>query len=162
MTRLVTGTYHDEKKAADAIQELIGEGVPLDELSVVIADAGSQRDVPIVHETAEGRAVVAGTAIGAVVGGVGAVLVTTGVLAAPGIGLLAAGPVLAILRGAIAGAFIGDLIGVHAGLAFWKKEAEIHEGDLRDGAALIAVHSDDLHDAARAVFERTGADRISG
>jgi hypothetical protein len=162
MTQVVTGTFHDEEKAAQALQALINEGVPLDELSVVVADERGEHDVPIEEKRPVLKSTLAGTALGAALGGVGAVLVATGVLAAPGIGLVAAGPVLAILRGVATGAFFGELVGLHAGLGFWKEEADLHGEDLKKGAALLVVHSDDLHDAARAVFERVGADRITG
>lgn len=80
---------------------------------------------------------------------------------AAGLGLLAAGPVVVALKGIITGAGIGEASGALLGLDFWKDEADLHEEDLQKGAALIAVHSDDLHETARAVFAETAADRIS-
>lgn len=160
--KVVTAAYHDEKSASKAIHELTDAGVPIDEISVVVSGEEGEHEVRLREKSTVVRGALTGGAIGAALGGVGAALAATGVIAGPGILLYGAGPVLATLRGVVAGGGFGYGLGVLESLEFWKDEADLHGEDLEKGAALIAVHSGDLHDTARAVFERTGADRITG
>lgn len=160
--QVMTGVYHDEDRAAEAIEELVQAGVPLDEVSVLVSDEAGSREVPVQEKDSVVKGAVVGGAVGSVLGGLGAALATTGVVTGPGALLLGAGPVLGMVRGVVSGGGFGYGIGVLAGLDFWKDEADFHGADLEKGAAIITVHSDDLHDTARGVFERTGADRISG
>jgi hypothetical protein len=159
--KVVTGTFHDQKKAAKAVEALVDASIPIEDVSVVVRDSSGEHDVPLEEKTRAGKGAVIGGAIGAALGAVGATLVVTGAVAAPGIGLLAAGPVLAIIRGLVAGLALGEPIGLLAGLDFWKERADLHAEDLKNGAALIAVHSDALHEKAKAILERAGADRVT-
>lgn len=160
--KVVTAAYHDEESAAEAIQELTNAGVPVDEISVVVSGEEGEHEVSLMEKPTVMRGAVAGGAIGAALGGLGAVLAATGVITGPGILLYGAGPVLATIRGIVAGGGFGYGLGVLESLEFWKDEADLHGEDLKKGAALVVVHSDDLHDTARAVFERTGATRVTG
>lgn len=163
MTQIVTAVFHDEAKVANAIHGLVERSVPLDEVSVVVHDRQGEHEVPIHEEMGATRGALRGGTIGAVLGGVGAALSAAGVVvAAPVTGMLAAGPALAILQGLVAGAGIGEAVGALVTLGDWEDEADLHAEDLKRGAALVAVHSDDLHDVARDVFEEAGADAISG
>lgn len=160
---VVTGTYHDEEKASEAIEELVDVGIPLDQISVIVTDeTGDETEVPIMEEPQVMKGAAAGGAIGAALGGLGATLVATGVFAGPGLGVLAAGPVLSIIQGTVGGGAFGYGLGTLTGLGLWKEEADLHEADLENGAALIVVHSDEFREKAREVFQRTGADRIAG
>jgi len=62
----------------------------------------------------------------------------------------------------VGGAALGHGFGALSGLEFWTEDFELHEADLRRGAVLVAVHSDDLHDVARRLFAEAGADRVTG
>jgi hypothetical protein len=160
--KTVTGSFHDEELAAKAIEGLVEAGVPVDEISVVVMDAGGAHEVPIQETTPVLKGGIAGGALGGVLGGVGAVLAATGVVVGPGAILLASGPVLAAIQGVVGGAGLGYGVGVLASLDYWKDEADLHAEDLEKGAALITVHSDDLHDVAREILRESGATRTSG
>lgn len=160
--KTVTASFHDEERASRAIEGLVEAGVPVDEISVVLMDASGAHEVPIHETTPVVKGAVAGGAIGGVLGGLGAVLAATGVVMGPGAILLASGPVLAAIQGVVGGAGLGYGIGVLASLDQWKDEADLHAEDLEKGAALITVHSDELHDVAREILRESGAERISG
>jgi hypothetical protein len=76
----------------------------------------------------------AGTIAGASAG------LATVALAGSGFELLAAGPILSALQGMRAGAAPGGLVGVLAGLGYWKAEADIPAAALEKGAILVGVH----------------------
>jgi outer membrane lipoprotein SlyB len=88
------------------------------------------------------------------------VLVALGTLTIPGAGpFLAAGPVLAALSGAAAGATLGGIAGALVGMGIPEIVAKRYEGKISGGNLLIAVHVDnkDTHDIALSIMQRGGA-----
>ncbi|MEZ4417704.1 MAG: general stress protein [Gemmatimonadota bacterium] len=160
MSRTAVGIYHDPAAASEAIHALVDAGVPVDEISVVMQEAAGTHDVPVEDHTKGTRGAVLGGAIGAALGAVGGVLVSTGVIAAPGLALLAAGPLTAAFKGAWVGGAFGEVSGLLEGLGRLESDVDLSQEDLVNGAALIAIHSDDLHDVAMNVLTRTGAERL--
>ena len=68
----------------------------------------------------------------------------------PGLGALAAGPVIAALAGAGVGGAAGGLIGSLVGAGFTETEAKLIEGELKDGNIVIGVLDDDVTRVSRA------------
>lgn len=94
-------------------------------------------------------------------GGLGLTLVATGVIAAPGLAVLATGPLLAALKGAVAGAAVGLEVGALAGLGFWEDETHIHAEALKKGGIVVALPAE--HERAaevREIFREAGADVV--
>ena len=78
------------------------------------------------------------------IGGTIGLLAGIGALAIPGVGpLIAAGPLMAALSGAAAGATVGGVAGALVGLGIPEIEAKTYEGKIRGGNILIAVHTED-------------------
>jgi hypothetical protein len=160
---LVTGIYADAEKANRAVEELIEAEFDADDISVVVAEKSGEHQFPVEHDTGVAEGVTIGGALGAALGAVGATLVATGVLAAPGLRVLATGPLLAALRGAVAGLGAAGLVGALAGLGFWKEEAHLTAKDIRGGAVLVGVHAEGARlEKAREVFRRSGASPVRG
>jgi uncharacterized membrane protein len=133
-------------------------------ISVVLSDvAPSQALQPVEdNKSAEGAAIGAGT--GGVIGGVLGWLAGIGALALPGIGpLLAAGPIVAAISGVAVGGTVGGLAGGLTGLGFSDDEVNRYLGRIKEGHALVAVHSDDAAELERArdLFTRFGAEIIT-
>ncbi len=74
-----------------------------------------------------------------------AVIAATAVIAVPGVGVVAAGPLAAALAGAGAGALTGGLIGALVGLGMPEDRARLDdEGLKRDGMVMgVARRSDE-------------------
>src|SRR6266850_2097282 len=92
------------------------------------------------------------------------VLAGVGMLALPGIGpLLAAGPIVAALSGAAVGGTVGGLAGGLTGLGFSDDEVNRYLGRIKEGHALVAVHSDDPAELERArdLFARNGGEILT-
>jgi hypothetical protein len=152
----VAGIFEDEDRVQEAIRLLLERHIDTSQISVLVSEHGERHEVPIVHRTGIGR----GAAIGAVVGtllGVG--LVSTGVLAP--LGLVGAGPVLALLQGAAAGAATGSFAGALAGMGFWEDEADLHAEALERGAVWVGVHTEGPADAAEAALREAGARHVA-
>ena len=133
-------------------------------ISVVLPDvAPSQALQPVEdNKSAEGAAIGAGT--GGVIGGVLGWLVGVGALTLPGIGpLLAAGPIVAALSGAAVGGTVGGVAGGLTGLGFSDDEVNRYLGRIKEGHALVAVHSDDSAELERArdLFVRFGGEIVT-
>jgi hypothetical protein len=163
MTHHVTGIFSDPKAAEQAVHELIENHFSAEEISVVVSDREGTHEEEIEHDTGIAEGATGGAALGGLLGALGATLVATGVVVAPGLALLAAGPLVAILKGAVAGAAVGLEVGALAGLGFWKDEAHVHAEALGEGGVVVAVPAEHEHaEHARKVFIEAGADAVRG
>ena len=159
----VTGIFTDSQAAERAVQELIENHFNPEEISIVVTDREGAHEEPVEHDTGVAEGAVTGVALGGLVGALGATLVATGVVVAPGLVVFATGPLLAALKGAVAGAAVGLEVGALAGLGFWKDEAHIHSEALEKGGIVVAVPAEHEHaEHARKVFTEAGADEVRG
>src|SRR5690606_29908945 len=118
--KVTTGVFHEADKVTAAVRSLLGRSVPADQISVVVLDpGGAHHDVPVDGEAGTLKGAAIGGSVGGALGALGVALATTGAVAAPGVGLLAAGPVLAALRCAMVGAVAGVPLGGVIGMGRW-------------------------------------------
>jgi hypothetical protein len=163
MAHHVTGIFSDAKAAEQAVRVLIETHFDPEEISIVVSDREGAHEEKVGHQTGVTRGAVAGAALGGVLGALGATLMATGVVAAPGLAVFATGPLLAALRGAVAGAAAGLGAGGLAGLGFWKDEAHIHADALKKGGIIVAVPAEHEHaEHARTAFRKARADEVRG
>jgi hypothetical protein len=154
-----------DRAQAEGIVNALREGnFPNTGISVVLSDvAPSQALQPIEdNKSAEGAAIGAGT--GGAIGGILGWLAGIGALAIPGFGpLLAAGPIVAAISGVAVGGTVGGLAGGLTGLGFSDDEVNRYLGRIKEGHALVAVHSDDAAELERAkeLFLRSGGEIIA-
>lgn len=160
----VTGIFSDPQSAERAVRDLIETHFSSDEISIVVADREGMHDEPVEHDTGIAEGATGGAALGGALGALGATLVATGIIVVePELAVFAAGPLLAALRGAVAGAAVGLEVGALAGLGFWKDEAHIHAEALEKGGVIVAVPAEHHHaEEARKVFTEAGADEVCG
>jgi hypothetical protein len=159
----VTGIFSDPERAELAVRKLIETHFASDEISIVVADRDGSHEEVVEHDTGVAEGATGGVALGGVLGALGATLIATGVVAAPGMSVFAVGPLLAALKGSVAGAAVGLEVGALAGLGFWTDEAHIHAAALKKGGIVVAVPADHHHaDEARKVFVESGADAVQG
>ena len=162
MSKAVTAVYKDRDSARLAIDRLLEAGFSRDDISALTADAslpGRQFGVDTKTKAPEGAAV--GAATGGVLGAAAATLVAIGAIAIPGLGLVAAGPVVAALAGAGAGGAAGGIIGAIAGLGVPEHEAKMFADEIRSGGVLVGVNAhDDRVDLAKKCLEVSGAQNV--
>jgi uncharacterized membrane protein len=150
MKHTVTATFKTYTAAQHALLSLEANAFTEEQISVVVADKsnGKSFNIEEASKVPEGAAV--GGVAGGVIGAIAAGLTTVGSLVVPGVGLLAVGPVVAALAGGAVGASAGGLVGALIGLGIPEHEAKRYEGELKNGAILVAVEAED-HDRAKLV-----------
>lgn len=153
MDKTVVGLYDELAQAREVVQELVDAGFDRNRISLV-ANASEREyerffdregryrtDLEVGPERTDAGE---GAGIGAIIGGLGGVLMGFGLLAIPGVGpALAAGPILAGILGAGAGAVVGGLVGalVRSGV---PEEAAGHYAEaVRRGGSLVSIVTDE-------------------
>jgi hypothetical protein len=160
---VVFGLFPDRVMLENAIDNLRSNGFREHDISALLPDAGSTREVAHEKHTKAPEGALAGATAGGAVGGTLGLLVGIGALAIPGLGpFIAAGPIMATLAGAGVGGAVGTLTGALVGLGIPEYEAKRYESMLNKGGALLSVHADDNVWAKRAreVLDRCGAKDI--
>jgi hypothetical protein len=153
--RSVFGIYASADQAEGAVNALIDDGFPSQDVSVLMPDQLSTHEFAHHKDTKAPEGATAGATAGGVVGGTLGVLIGLGALAVPGIGpLLAAGPIVAGLAGLGAGG---------AGMGIPEYEARRYEGRVKDGGILLSVHCETPGEILRAreILTSTGATDIA-
>jgi hypothetical protein len=157
---VVFGLFDTRVELEAAIDGLRTEGFRESDISALLPDAQSTKEVAHEKHTKAPEGALVGAATGGVLGGTLGLLVGIGALAIPGLGpFIAAGPIMATLAGAGAGGAVGTLTGTLVGLGIPEYEAKRYESFLNKGGALLAVHADDKEWATRAqtTLKRYGA-----
>jgi uncharacterized membrane protein len=148
--KTVVGLFENYTDADRAVSELNSRGFTRNEISVAARDS-AMRD-RVVGTAGEERAVAesagAGAVGGAVVGGLGGLLVGLGALAIPGVGpVIAAGTLATALGSTAAGAGIGaaagGLIGALVGLGIPEDDAHFYAEGVKRGGVLVTVQASD-------------------
>ncbi len=132
IVQMVIGVFENEEKAQRALKALKAEGL-------------AEGDVSLAHDEEDGMmsssddGVGTGVLAGGAIGGIGGFLISAGMLALPGIGLLAAStPIMGAIGGALAG-------GVAGGLIDWgisPSDSENYENHVTAGRPLIFVSAE--------------------
>ncbi len=163
MAKDITAVYKDSAAAGLAIARLQDAGISQDDISVLMAETTRGREFTVDTENKAPEGAAVGGLAGGVLGGITATLVAIGVVAAPGVGLVAAGPLLAALAGIGAGGATGGLAGGLLGMGVPEHEVTLLSEQISEGAVLVGAHvHDDRRDATKQIFEDTGGQGIRG
>ena len=153
---MVTSVFRNPLDAQSAHDRVSMLGYTRDEVNVLMADSTRAKYFPHREESAEktGNQGLEGTAVGGAVGtAVGATLAAVAAIGSsimiPGLGLIIAGPITALLAGAGAGALAGGLVGGLIGLGIPESNAKAYEQALREGGVVLGVHPHSTDDAAK-------------
>jgi len=160
MTQMILGMFEDASTANKAMDELRDGGYEDESIGVIAAESAVGEDVDVEQRTrvAEGAAIGAGAGGAATALAVG--LTSVGAVATGGVGLVAAGPLVAALAGAGAGAAGGGLLGTLVGLGLREEEAKVVDEEVEDGAIVIAVEPIAGKAHPESVFTKAGAKRV--
>jgi hypothetical protein len=162
MAHLVTGIFPNRASAELAVDQLVASGYARDDISVLMSDATRGREFGITEDSKAPEGAAAGAALGGVLGAIAAGLISVGIIAIPGIGLVAAGPIIAALAGAGAGGAAGGLLGALVGAGIPEHEAQLFDEELKKGGILVGVYAhDDRVDAAKEIYRTAGAESVS-
>jgi hypothetical protein len=152
---MVVGFFDSWDKADRAVRNLIADGAPSDQISVVTLESTRGGGGAAAERSADPHGAEGGATAGAVLGGAAGIALGLGALAIPGVGpLLAAGPLIAALAGgavgAAAGGVAGGLLGALVDAGVPKDRAERYVEGVRKGGVLVTLRAIDLSSAPRA------------
>jgi hypothetical protein len=160
----VFGIYKTRTSAEKAVDNLISAGFPSSDVSVLLPDVGTSKDLAHEKNTKAPEGATAGVAAGGAAGGTLGLLVGIGALAIPGLGpFIAAGPIVAALAGLGVGGAVGGMVGALAGMGIPEYEAKLYEGHVKEGGILLSVHCDRSEEVSRAkdILTHSGATDIA-
>src|SRR5579883_1232267 len=160
----VFGIYKTISHAEQAVDRIAAAGFSSNDISVLLPDNQSSKEFAHEKNTKAPEGTTTGVAAGGAIGGTLGLLAGIGALAIPGIGpFIAAGPIMGLLAGMGTGGAIGGIAGALIGMGIPEYEAKRYEGRVKNGGALLSVHSDasDWTKRAKEILERTGAQDIS-
>lgn len=161
-SNLITAVFASSDRAAQAIDALTQGGVPREDISIVAAEGTKVEAFGIQKQSKAGQGAAIGGGLGGAVGALVAGFTTVGALAATGIGVIAAGPIVAALAGAGAGAAAGGVLGGLIGLGIPEHEVKYYQDALHKGSVLVGVKAGDSNRAfVESTFDRFGAERGS-
>ena len=137
----MTGLFDKPEHAEKAYHSLRERGYEDKDIDVMMSD--KTRDSHFKNSDTElGNKAMEGAGTGSAIGGVlGAVVGLVAAVALPGIGLglVAAGPVLASLAGAGAGGLTGGLLGALVGAGIPEEHAKHYEQGIKNGGVVIGA-----------------------
>jgi hypothetical protein len=160
----VFGIYRSTAAAEQAAASLVSAGFRNDDISVLVPDQNSTRELGTEKASKAPEGAATGAAAGGALGGTLGLLAGIGALAIPGLGpFIAAGPIVGALAGLGAGGAVGGFAGALVGLGIPEYEAKRYEGRVKEGGVLLSVHTgtSERVKAAKDILERTGAEDIS-
>jgi len=176
MSKTVVGVFGSKERAERAIDELKNFGIRRDEISVVTRDeareherhrgeggqtqtrSGGAGSDDLVDINYGGQDVGSGVTWGGGLGGLAGILAGAGALAVPGIGpVLAAGPLAAVLSGAVTGGIAGGLLDYGVP----EERGQEYERRIREGDVLAVVRTgDDRADRVADIMRRNGGEDV--
>ena len=160
MIKTMVGSFDNADDADRATRELRSLGFADADINLVVSNVSqgdAETELPVVGD---GTGPIAkGAVAGGVLGGAAGLAASLAGLAIPGIGpILTAGPIIATLAGAGAGALAGGVIGRLTDLGVEKKEAALYAEAVRRGGTLVTLRTDEARaDEASAVLRKAGA-----
>ena len=163
MSKIITGLFESPSDAAVAVHSLEARGISPKDISIIAGDGFDREAFGVDSHSKMPEGVAIGATGGAAIGAVLAGLTAVGAIASGGIGLLAAGPLVAALTGAGAGAVAGSVLGGLVGLGVPEHEIKHYENAIEKGSVLVGVHykNSEQKKMAHEVFDACSADKVS-
>ncbi len=147
MSQLVVGLYDRFEDAQAAVRDLIDHGFKREDISLIASDANGEFTHQLDQQgnaTGQKSKVGKDAGIGAVVGGLGGLLIGLGALAIPGVGpVIAAGPIAGLLGGGAVGAAAGGLVGALTKSGVPQEQAQYYAEGVRRGGVLVTANTPD-------------------
>jgi hypothetical protein len=161
MAILVTALFKGRSTAKNAVEELVARGWSRDDISLLMSEATRGREFGFALTSKAPEIAALGGIIGGIIGAIAAGLVATGAIAIPGLALIAAGPIVAVLAGLGAGLVAGGVTGALIGKSIPEHEARFYDEQIEHGGILVSVYTDDDRaKQSRRVLEAAGADKV--
>ena len=160
MVKTIVGSFDSYRTARRVVRDLTDDGYMSRDIGIIASNvAGDYRAVDAAGEAKEDAHTANCALTGGVVGGAAGLAASLMALSIPGIGpIVAAGPLVAMLGGAGAGAMAGRLIGALTDAGVPEEHANYYAETVRRGGALVTVKVDESRaDRAAEIMRVNGA-----
>lgn len=157
MSVTVVGVFDRVDFAEKAAREIKEQGLRTDDISILVKN-GDQTEA----RNGEGMVndnISNGAVTGGVIGGLAGLLIGAGLVAIPGLGIIAAaGPITGLIGGAATGGIIGGLVD----MGIPEEDSKKYETDIRGGKVVFTMKTDDEKvDDIRNILQSNGAERVN-
>ncbi len=157
MSVTVVGIFDRVEYAERAAREIKERGLRTDDISIMVKnrdEGGERKGEGLTNDNISNGAVTGG-----IIGGLAGLLLGAGMVAIPGLGIIAAaGPITGLIGGAATGGIIGGLID----LGIPEQESRKYENDIREGKVVFTMRTDeDKVEEIRSILHANGAERVN-
>lgn len=165
MSKTVVGIFDSRDQAEMAARQVKNQGLRTDDISIVAkqaednAEGGEGINASMMNRQAGVNDNISdGVLSGGVLGGLAGLLIGTGSLFIPGLGIVAAaGPITGLLSGAVTGGIVGGLVD----LGIPESRSRIYENDIRQGKILFSMKTDeDKVGRVASILKSNGSSRV--
>jgi uncharacterized membrane protein len=165
MSKTVVGIFDSRDQAEMAARHVRDQGLRTDDISIVAkqgednAQGGQGINASMMNRQAGVNDNISGGVLsGGVLGGLAGLLIGTGSLFIPGLGIIAAaGPITGLLSGAVTGGIVGGLVD----LGIPESRGRTYENDIRQGRILFSMKTDeDKVGQVASILKSSGASRV--
>ncbi len=162
MSENVTAIFETHRDAGVAIDRLVENGFPQDDISLLVSESHHGEHFAVVAKSKAPEGVAAGATLGGTLGAIAAGVAAVGTLAIPGVGVLATGPLVAAAAGLAAGGGAGGLVGGLIGLGIPEHEAKLFEEEVKKGGILVGVKAEKgREDLAKGILQDSDAQKVA-
>lgn len=157
MSVTVVGVFDRVDFAEKAAREIKEQGLRTDDISILVKKGDENES-----GKAEGMVndnISNGAVTGGIIGGLAGLLIGAGLVAIPGLGIIAAaGPVTGLIGGAATGGIIGGLVD----MGIPEEESKRYESDIRGGKVVFTMKTDEEKvEDIRNILQANGAERVN-
>ena len=160
--RAIQGVFRRPEDASSAVNSLLENSVPADEITVYhVGASGSRRRLRVREDAGSLRGALAGAVVGALIGFLIAVLAWFGALGEAWTAVLGSGGALGVLAMMAVTGAVGVPLGVLIGMGYWQGRRSFPQTQ-PGGSVTVSVETDDLAEVARRVLREAGAAEVTG
>ena len=155
MAKTVVAIFDSHSQAEDAAYIIKERGLRDEDISIITKQTEAS---DFKNDKAKNDDIDDGVLTGGVLGGLGGLALGAGSLVVPGLGIIAAaGPIVGILGGAVAGGVVGGLID----LGIPEDESRRYESEIKEGRVIFSLKCSSEHeDDIKGILENCGAKEI--
>ena len=155
MAKTVVAIFDSHSQAEDAAHLIKERGLRDEDISIITKQT---EDSNFKSKRGRNDDIDDGVLTGGVLGGLGGLAIGVGSLVVPGLGIIAAaGPIVGILGGAVAGGVVGGLID----LGIPEDESRRYEKEIKEGRVIFSMKCSSEHeDDIKGILENCGAKEI--
>jgi uncharacterized membrane protein len=155
MAKTVVAIFDSHSQAEDAAYIIKEKGLRDVDISIITKQT---EDSNFENKRGRNDDIDDGVLTGGVLGGLGGLAIGVGSLVVPGLGIIAAaGPIVGILGGAVAGGVVGGLID----LGIPEDESRRYEKEIKEGRVIFSMKCSSEHeDDIKGILENCGAKEV--